>query len=136
MRSEPLRTLVSRWREDPNATYRSWFLWEEQPKNFRSIRRGLEVVVAEIERGSFGNGYKGSSLETVVGSMVEQRQIYKGADHAFLWKPKLRIPDIYENPVNQRATCAASSRAPRSAGWRSSTCAFYPTASCAKTGGT
>lgn len=60
--------------------------------------------------------YKGSSLETVVGSIAEQRQIFKGADHAFLWKPKLRIPDIYESPENQRAfgaflnTCCCCSR--------------------------
>jgi hypothetical protein len=27
----------------------------------------------------------------------------QGADLAFLWKPKLRIPDLYENPGNQRA---------------------------------
>lgn len=47
--------------------------------------------------------YKGSSLETVVGSISEQRRIFKGADHAFLWKPKLRIPDIYENRENQAA---------------------------------
>ena len=39
----------------------------------------------------------------MVHSVAEQRQIFKGADHAFLWKPKLRIPDIYENAVNQRA---------------------------------
>jgi type II restriction enzyme len=38
-----------------------------------------------------------------VGSVAEQRQIFRGADHAFLWKPKLRIPDIYENAENQRA---------------------------------
>ncbi len=101
--TDPLRTLLLRWREDPGGTFRSWFLWEERLKNFRSIRRGLEVVVGEIEAGTFGNVYKGSSLETVVGSVAEQRQIFKGADHAFLWKPKLRIPDIYESPENQRA---------------------------------
>jgi len=60
-------------------------------------------VVREIEAGRFGNAYRGSSLETVVASVAEQRQIFRGADHAFLWKPKLRIPDIYENPDNQRA---------------------------------
>ncbi|MBI0445594.1 type II restriction endonuclease, partial [Deinococcus sp. DB0503] len=66
----------------------------------------------EIEAGTFGTQYRGSSLETVVHSIAEQRQIFKGADHAFLWKPKLRIPDIYENPDHQRAfgrfldTCA------------------------------
>jgi type II restriction enzyme len=101
--STPLRALMTRWREDTGGTYRSWFLWEERLKNFRSIRRGLETVVEEIEKGTFGNVYKGSSLETVVGSVAEQRQIFKGADHAFLWKPKLRIPDIYESPENQRA---------------------------------
>jgi type II restriction enzyme len=39
----------------------------------------------------------------VVGSIAEQRQMFKGADHAWLWKPKLRIPDIYENRENQLA---------------------------------
>ncbi len=69
-------------------------------------------MVKEIEAGTFGTQYRGSSLETVVHSIAEQRQIFKGADHAFLWKPKLRIPDIYENPDHQRAfgrfldTCA------------------------------
>lgn len=98
-----VRRLIARWRDDPGATYRSWFLWDERLKNFRSIRRGITQVVGEIERGTFGVAYRGSSLETVVHSVAEQRQIFKGADHAFLWKPKLRIPDIYENPDNQRA---------------------------------
>jgi type II restriction enzyme len=60
-------------------------------------------VVAKIYSGTFCSAYKGSSLQTVVGSIAEQRQIFKGADHAFLWKPKLRIPDIYENRDNQLA---------------------------------
>ena len=111
----PIRQLIERWRSDEGATYTTWFLWEERLKNFRSIRRGLETVVAQIESGTFGNVYKGSSLETVVGSIAEQRQIFRGADHAFLWKPKLRIPDIYESAENQRAfgrfldTCACCS---------------------------
>lgn len=101
--SQNLSPLLDRWRNDSNGAYQSWFLWEERIKNFRSIRRGLQEVVAEIEAGVFGNSYRGSSLETVVQSIAEQRQIFKGADHAFLWKPKLRIPDIYESPDNQRA---------------------------------
>ncbi len=101
--SDFLPILVENWRADPSGTYQSWFLWEERIKNFRSIRRGLQAVVREIEQGSFGTAYRGSSLETVVHSIAEQRQIFRGADHAFLWKPKLRIPDIYENPTNQRA---------------------------------
>ena len=102
-RSSLTRQLIARWREDSGATYQSWFLWDERIKNFRSIRRGIQQVVAEIEAGTFGIAYRGSSLETVVHSIAEQRQIFKGADHAFLWKPKLRIPDIYESPANQRA---------------------------------
>lgn len=95
--------LIEQWKADPAATYRSWFLWEERLKNFRSIRQGLHAVVKEIRDDTFGSAYRGSSLETVVHSIAEQRQIFKGADHAFLWKPKLRIPDIYEDRSNQMA---------------------------------
>jgi type II restriction enzyme len=100
---EPITTLLQRWRDDPGGSYRSWFLWDERIKNFRSIRRGLQLVVEEIESGKFGNAYRDSSLQTVVAAVAEQRQIFRGADHAFLWKPKLRIPDIYENPDHQRS---------------------------------
>ena len=101
--ADKLGPLIERWKADSAGTYRSWFLWDDRLKNFRSIRRGLTAVVREIDVGSFGNVYRGSSLEVVVGSIAEQRQIFKDADHAFLWKPKLRIPDIYEDPDNQRA---------------------------------
>lgn len=100
--AKSLEQLIRLWREDPGGTYRSWFLWQDRIKNFGGIRRGLRVVIEQMENGSFGNLYKGSSLETVVKSIAEQRPLFKGADHAFLWKPKLRIPDIYENSDNQR----------------------------------
>jgi len=100
---DAIAELIGRWRNDPSGAYRSWFLWEERIKNFRSIRRGLKVVIEQIAAVQFGCTYRGSSLETVVASIAEQRQIFKGADHAFLWKPKLRIPDIYESPDNQLA---------------------------------
>ncbi len=103
MADQAVSTLIQRWREDTDATYQSWFLWPERLKNFRSIRSGLQQVVKDIESNTFGVAYKGSPLETVVKSIAEQRQIFKGADHAFLWKPKLRIPDIYENRDNQLA---------------------------------
>lgn len=103
MNSHVFTTLIERWRADPGSTYQTWFLWEERLKNFRSIRRGLRAVVEQIEAGAFGCAYKGSSLETIVRSIAEQRQMFRGADHAFLWKPKLRIPDIYENRENQLA---------------------------------
>lgn len=70
------------------AFHRASRVREESLKNFRSIRRGLMTVVQEIEAGTFGNQYRGSSLEVAVKSIAEQRQIFKGADHAFLWKPK------------------------------------------------
>ncbi|MFY9345036.1 MAG: type II restriction endonuclease [Planctomycetota bacterium] len=111
---QPLASLIARWKSDAGGTYRTWFLWEQRIKNFRSIRAGIAEVVREINAGAFGNAYKESSLETVVHSIAEQRQVFKGADHAFLWKPKLRIPDIYENAENQRAfgrflhACASS----------------------------
>ncbi|WP_408903178.1 type II restriction endonuclease [Methylobacterium radiotolerans] len=103
MDSAWVANLIRCWRDDPGASYRTWFLWEERIKNFRSIRRGLHAVVDEIQADTFGNTYRGSSLETVVHSIAEQRQVFKGADHAFLWKPKLRIPDIYEDRHNQLA---------------------------------
>ena len=103
MADKLVRRLIARWRDDPGSTYSTWFLWEERLKNFRSIRRGIGQVAREIADRRFGNAYRGSSLETVVSSVAEQRQIFRGADHAFLWKPKLRIPDIYENERNQLA---------------------------------
>ena len=112
MDNDPIQLLIQRWREDANGIYQTWFLWQDRLKNFRSIRSGLQQVISEMKTGTFGSQYKGSSLETVVKSIAEQRQIFKGADHAFLWKPKLRIPDIYESRDNQLAfaefldTCA------------------------------
>ena len=54
---EALRALIARWRQDPRSTYQTWFLWEERIKNFRSIRRGLQLVVAEIEAGQIGRAH-------------------------------------------------------------------------------
>lgn len=92
---EELRPLIEHWRADPGGTYQAWFLWKDRLRNFGAIRRGLAQVVEEIKADRFGNLYRGSSLEAVVKCVAEQKQIFKGADHAFLWKPKLRIPDIY-----------------------------------------
>ena len=72
-----IRALILRWRENPDATYQSWFLWPERLKNFRSIRRSIQQVIAEIEGNTFGTAYRGSSIETVVKSIAEQRQITK-----------------------------------------------------------
>ena len=81
---DTLPLLIDHCKTDPHSTYASWFLWEERLKNFRSIRRGIGQVVRDIEAGTFGNFYRGSTLETVVNLVAELRQIFKGADHAFL----------------------------------------------------
>ncbi|MBA4190971.1 MAG: hypothetical protein C0467_23545 [Planctomycetaceae bacterium] len=99
-----LRDLVARYRHDPESVYNNWFLEDAgRLKAFRSIRRGVQEVVRSIRSGTFGNDYKGSPLETVMESVTEQKQVFQGAAHAFYWKPKLRIPDIYENDAHKRA---------------------------------
>src|SRR3546814_6597740 len=57
------RQLFQRWKEAPNATYQSWFLWDDRLKNFRSIRRGPAQVVTEVEAGRSGVAYRGRSEE-------------------------------------------------------------------------
>lgn len=106
-------SLIRHWREDPGAAYRTWFLWEQHIKNLRSIRRGLQAVVEEIKGDTFGNTYHSSSLETVVHAIAEQRQVFKGADHAFLWKPKLSNVFLVA-PANTRATFGPNSPVPPS----------------------
>src|SRR3546814_17400913 len=75
--------LVRRWRADPGATYRSWFLWDERLKNFRSIRRGLQQVVAELERGRFGVAYRGPSLATGPGGRRVGKECVSRGGHAW-----------------------------------------------------
>lgn len=70
-------------------------------KAFRAIRRGVRDTVDSIAAGTFGNDFKGSPLETVLTAITEQKQVFEGAAHPFFWKPKLRIPDIYENETNK-----------------------------------
>ena len=40
-------------------------------------------------------------LEVVLTAITEQEQVFEGAAHPFYWRPKLRIPDIYENEPNK-----------------------------------
>jgi type II restriction enzyme len=96
--------LIHEYKNDPESVYHTWFInGNDRLKAFRTIRSGLRKVIGEIEQGAFGNDFKGSSLETVVAAISEQKQVFEGAAHAFFWKPKLRIPDIYENEENKRA---------------------------------
>ncbi len=99
-----LDALAARYRDDPESVYHTWFLHDgNRLKAFRAIRRGVEAVVRAVRGGTFGNDYKESPLETVLESVTEQKQVFQGAAHAFYWKPKLRIPDIYENDAHKRA---------------------------------
>jgi type II restriction enzyme len=101
---DTVRELAERYKGDPESVYTTWFRDSEaRTKAFRSIRRGVIDVAAAIEVGSFGNDFRGSPLEPVLAAITEQKQVFEGAAHPFYWKPKLRIPDIYENERNQRA---------------------------------
>lgn len=99
-----LHTLIQQYKADPESVFNTWFVNnDERLKAFRSIRRGVLQVVADIREGRFPNDFKGSSLEFVLTCITEQKQVFEGASHPFYWKPKLRIPDIYENAENKRA---------------------------------
>ncbi len=99
-----LEQLVARYKQDSESVYNTWFIDSpERLKAFRSIRRGVIDVVEAIRSGRFGNDFKGSPLEVVLESITEQRQVFEGAAHPFYWKPKLRIPDIYEAEDHKRA---------------------------------
>jgi len=102
--SQSLKSLVQTYKEDLETVYNTWFINnDERLKAFRTIRRGVMDVIDDIKNGCFGNDFKGSSLEFVLNCITEQKQVFKGASHPFYWKPKLRIPDIYENEANKRA---------------------------------
>ncbi|WP_394237295.1 hypothetical protein [Niallia oryzisoli] len=96
--------LIENYRADVESVYQTWFINnDERLKAFRTIRKGIMEVIEEIENNHFGNDFKGSSLEVVVTAIAEQKQVFQGAAHAFFWKPKLRIPDIYENEENKKS---------------------------------
>ncbi len=98
-----MENLIKQYKENPDLVYNTWFVNnEERLKAFRSIRRGVIQVIHDIKEGAFPNDFKGSSLEFVLSCITEQKQVFEGASHPFYWKPKLRIPDIYENPDNKR----------------------------------
>ena len=99
-----LQSLISQYKVNPESVYNTWFVNnQDRLKAFRSIRRGVGQVIADIKEKRFGNDFKGSSLEVVLTCITEQKQVFEGAAHPFYWKPKLRIPDIYENEANKQA---------------------------------
>ena len=99
-----LLPIAQAYKADPESVYNTWFVSsEDRLKAFRSIRRGVGTVVEDIKQKRFPNDFKGSSLEFVLSCIAEQKQVFEGAAHPFYWKPKLRIPDIYENDENKGA---------------------------------
>ncbi|OYZ48085.1 MAG: hypothetical protein B7Y15_12675, partial [Bacteroidetes bacterium 24-39-8] len=99
-----LTQIIQQYKTDKESVYNTWFINnEERLKAFRSIRRGVMQVVDDIKCQRFPNDFKGSSLEFVLSCITEQKQVFEGASHPFYWKPKLRIPDIYENETNKQA---------------------------------
>ncbi len=97
-----IQSIIQSYKDDPESVYNTWFVNNEtRLKAFRSIHRGVEQVIADIKDGQFPNDFKGSSLEVVLAAITEQKQVFEGAAHPFYWKPKLRIPDIYENDKNK-----------------------------------
>jgi type II restriction enzyme len=99
-----LEQLITKYKEDSESVYNTWFVNnDERLKAFRSIRRGVQQVINDIKDKQFPNDFKGSSLEFVLSCISEQKQVFVGVAHPFYWKPKLRIPDIYENETNKIA---------------------------------
>jgi type II restriction enzyme len=102
--SEHLQSIIQQYKNDKESVYNTWFINnEDRLKAFRSIRRGVLQVIDDIKKKRFGNDFKGTSLEFVLSCITEQKQVFEGASHPFYWKPKLRIPDIYENEANKTA---------------------------------
>lgn len=97
-------SIIKQYKTDSESVYNTWFINnEDRLKAFRSIRRGVFQVVDDIKNGVFPNDFKDSSLEFVLSCISEQKQVFMGVAHPFYWKPKLRIPDIYENKANKIA---------------------------------
>ena len=96
--------IIHQYKTDTESVYNTWFVDNDQRlKAFRTIRRGVLQVIEDIKNKTFPNDFKESSLEFVLGCIAEQKQVFVGVAHPFYWKPKLRIPDIYENQANKIA---------------------------------
>ncbi len=97
-----IQSIIQTYKADPESVYNTWFINNEaRLKAFGAIRRGVEQVIKDIKEDIFPADFKGSSLEVVLTAITEQKQVFEGAAHPFYWKPKLRIPDIYENATNK-----------------------------------
>ncbi|VAX05065.1 Putative type II restriction enzyme NmeDIP (Endonuclease NmeDIP) (R.NmeDIP) [hydrothermal vent metagenome] len=83
-----LNEILDRYKSDEESVFNTWFINnDERLKAFRSIRRGVQNVIRDIKEKSFGNDYKGSSLEFILNCITEQKQVFIGASHAFTGSP-------------------------------------------------
>lgn len=104
MTTDHLSNIIHQYKVDRQSVFNNWFIENEtRLKAFRSIRRGVLNVIDDIKNNKFPNDFKGSSLEFVLSVITEQKEVFEGASHPFYWKPKMRIPDIYENQENKKA---------------------------------
>jgi len=95
--------LIEEYKNNPDLVYQTWFINNnDRLKAFRSIKKGVTQVISDIKNNTFPNDIKDSSLEFVLKCITEQKEVFKGAKHPFDWKPKMRIPDIYENQENKK----------------------------------
>jgi type II restriction enzyme len=98
-----MEELIKQYKQDEDLVYNTWFINNtDRLKAFPSIKKGVTQVVDDIKKDEFPNGIKDSSLEFVLKCITEQKEVFKGAKHPFDWKPKFRIPDIYENQENKK----------------------------------
>ncbi len=99
-----LSNIILQYKADKQSVFNTWFINnDERLKAFRSIRRGVLQVIDDVKFNTFPNDFKNSSLEFVLSCIAEQKQVFAGVAHPFYWKPKLRIPDIYEHGENKTA---------------------------------
>jgi len=99
-----MEKLIQEYKNNPDLLYKTWFATSdgERLKAFGAVKRGIKTVVKDIGDEAFPNEFKGSSLENVLSCISEQKQVFHGASHPFCWKPRMRIPDIYENQENKK----------------------------------
>lgn len=72
-----LKEIVEKYKYDKESVYNTWFIENDtRMKAFRSIRKGVIETIESIKKRSFGNDFKGSSLEFVLNCITEQKQVF------------------------------------------------------------
>ena len=100
-----ISNIITQYKTDTQSVFHTWFINnDERLKDFRAIRRGVKQVIDDIKNNSFGIDFKGSSLEIVMNSITEQKQVFIGAAHPFYWKPKLPTIKLIDELWFQKGT--------------------------------